>query len=147
MIGSNDDINAVNEKQKTYLNMIYPQIMADPETSKVSKKIFSRLVHKVNGLQSNIINGFVEYDPSELKAMEYIGMINMDYMPKSLFKEPNLDYYTLWLYIQKAEDGEIKDKILSVLTEMLISLGIDGKQQQQVDNSMSNSAANIMMSQ
>ena len=104
MIGSNDDINAVNEKQKTYLNMIYPQIMADPETSKISKKIFSRLVHKVNGLQSNIINGFVEYDPSELKAMEYIGMINMNYMPKTLFKEPNLDYYTLWLYIQKAED-------------------------------------------
>jgi hypothetical protein len=56
MIGTTDDINAINEKQKQYLNLLYPQIVADQTTPEVSKNIFKRLVHKVNGLQSNIIN-------------------------------------------------------------------------------------------
>ena len=48
MIGTNDDINAVNEKQKQYLNLLYPQIVADMEMPVVCKNIFKRLVHKVN---------------------------------------------------------------------------------------------------
>jgi len=68
---------AVNEKQKQYLNMLYPQVTADPEMPVVCKNIFKRLVHRVNGLQPNIINGFMQYDPSERKAIEYVGMLNM----------------------------------------------------------------------
>jgi hypothetical protein len=48
MIGSNDDINAINEQQKNYLNVLYPQISADLEMPDVCKRIFKRLVHRVN---------------------------------------------------------------------------------------------------
>jgi len=147
MIGTTDDINAVNEKQKQYLNLLYPQITADQTTPEVSKNIFKRLVHKVNGLQSNIINGIVPYSPSERQSKQYVEMVNMDYMPKTIFDNPNLDFFTLRLYMQKAEDGGIKDKILNVLNQMLIDQWLEGKQQQMTDNSMANSAANISMAQ
>jgi len=147
MIGTTDDINAVNEKQKQYLNLLYPQITADQTTPEVSKNIFKRLVHKVNGLQSNIINGIVPYSPSERQSKQYVEMVNMDYMPKTIFDNPNLDFFTLRLYMQKAEDGEIKDKILNVLNQMLIDQWLEGKQQQMTENSMANSAANMQMSQ
>ena len=147
MIGTTDDIMAVNEKQKQYLNMLYPQVTADPEMPVVCKNIFKRLVHRVNVLQPNIINGFMQYDPSERKAIEYVGMLNMWYMPKTIFDDTNIDLFTLRVYIQKAEDSDNKDKILAVLNKALLQLGLDWKQQQMQDNSMANSAANQQMAQ
>lgn len=149
MIWSNEDIMAVNEKQKQYINMLYPQIVADPETPSICKKIFKRLAHRINGLQANVVNSFLQYDPSERKAIEYVWMLNMGYMPKTIFDDTNIDLYTLRIYIQKAEDSEDKDKILSVLNKALLQLWLNGTvpQGQPQDNSMSNSAANMQMSQ
>ena len=101
MIGAADDIMALNEQQKSYLNMLYPQIMADPKMKEVSKRIFARLVHKVNWLKPNTINSFLEYLPEERKAKEYMNMINLGHKPKSLLSNPNADFYVYWLYIQK----------------------------------------------
>jgi hypothetical protein len=74
-------------------------------------------------------------------------MVNMWYKPKSIFSNPNADYFTLRLYMQKADDGEIKDEILNKLDELLLELweweNMDMMQWQQ----MANSAANIMMAQ
>lgn len=147
MIGSNEDVMAINEKQKQYINLLYPQITADPEMPVVCKNIFKRLAHRVNGLQPNIINTFMQYDPSERKAIQYVWMLNMWYMPKTIFDDTNIDLFTLWVYIQKAEDSDEKDKILNVLNNALLKLGLDWKSKQLQDNSMSNSAANIQMSQ
>lgn len=72
-------------------------------------------------------------------------MINMGEKPVSLFKRPDIDYYTVWLYMQKAEDGDLKEEILNKLNNLLLELGetpvLPG------NNEMANSAANIMMSQ
>ena len=147
MIGTTDDINAVNEQQKQYLNMLYPQIVADPETPVVSKAIFKRLVHKVNWVQSNIINGIVPYSASERQAKEYIDDLNLWYMPKTIFNNPNADFFTYRLYIQKADDSEEKDKVLKVLNKMMMDQGLTGKWEQMTSNPMANSASNIMMAQ
>lgn len=147
MIGTNDDINAVNEQQKQYINMIYPQIVADPETPAICKKLFRRLAHRINWLQPNTINTFEEYTPSEKKAIEYVEMLNLWHKPKSIFANPNLDLFTLWVYIQKAEESDMKDEILSILNDALIDLWLDGKADMMQDNSMSNIAANIQMAQ
>lgn len=147
MIWSNDDINATNEKQRQYLNLMFPQIMADPETPKVSKDILKRLVHRINWLQSNVINTIVPYSAHERKSKDYVDMVNMDYMPKTIFDNVNLDYFVLWLYMQKAKDWEIKDKILNVLNKMLIEQWLGWQQMQVQNNAMANSAANIQMSQ
>jgi hypothetical protein len=62
-----------------------------------------------------------------------------------LFKRTDLDYYTMWLYMQKAEDWELKDKILDKLNNLLLEMW--EAQPMAMNNEMANSAANIMMSQ
>lgn len=146
-VASVDYINAQNEKHKSYLNYLYPQIVADPEMPVVCKNIFKRLVHRVNGLQDNVISSFMKYDPNELQAIEYVNMLNVWYKPTSLFDNPNADLFTYWLYIQKADDSKEKDEVLRVLRKALIDMGINGKALAQWDMQMSNSAANITMSQ
>jgi len=54
-----------------------PQIVADPSVPEVSKMIFRRLAHKINGIQQNMINIIAPYSPSEQKAKEYVDMVNM----------------------------------------------------------------------
>jgi len=53
--------------------------------------------------------------------------------------------FTLYLYMQKAKDNDIKDKILSVMEPMLIEQG--AKQQQAMQGGAANSSANIQMAQ
>lgn len=145
MIGSEDEINAVNEQRKEYLNLLEPQITADPSIPEVSKLIFKRMVKKVNWLQSNIINLIVPYTASEEKAKEYIDIINLGKMPQSIFDNPNADFFTYYLYIQKAQDWPIKDKVLTILSRYLMENW--QSQQIQANNQIANSAANIQMSQ
>jgi hypothetical protein len=155
MVWSKDDINAINEQQKNYLNVLYPIITADPLTPEVSKNIFKRLVYKINWLQSNIINWICPYSPSERKAKTYVEEINMDYMPKTLLSNPWADFFTYWLYIQKAEDSELKAKILWVLNKILMDQWMEPQQQQMTqgmqpsgwNTQMANSAASQMISQ
>jgi len=82
MIGSIDDINAINEKQKRFLNLINPQVSADPTMDETSKRIFKRMYYKVNGLQNNTINSFLSFTPAEQYAKGIIEMVDMDIMPK-----------------------------------------------------------------
>jgi hypothetical protein len=50
------------------------------------------------------------------------------------------------LYMQKAEDGDLKDEILQKLNWLLLELW-EWQTQMPMNNEMANSAANIMMSQ
>lgn len=77
MVGSNDDIMALNEQQKAYLNQLYPIITNDPTMHQTSKNIFKRLSYKINGMQNNIINSIVPYSASEQQAKDYIDILNM----------------------------------------------------------------------
>lgn len=147
MVANADDINAINESKKQYLNLMNPQIQASPTIPQVSKDIFQRLVHKVNGLESNFINIVTPYSPSEEKAKGFVDIINLWLMPKSLFSDPQADFFAYWLYIQKAEDNTIKDKVLWILSKYLMENWMWPQMQQPQDQSMNNSAANIQMSQ
>lgn len=53
---------------------------------------------------------------------------------------------TCWLYLQKADDSDNKDKVLDVLQEYMIQQSIQPQPVMQ-ENSMANSAANINMAQ
>ena len=37
-----------------------------------------------------------------------------------MFEDPNADYLTYWIYIQKANDNKTKEKVLSVLEKYLM---------------------------
>ena len=43
MVGATEDINAIKEKDKNTLTMLYPMIVNDPEIKPVNKAIFKRL--------------------------------------------------------------------------------------------------------
>ena len=145
MVGATEDINAINEKDKNTLMMLYPIITNDPEIKPVNKAIFKRLYLRATWLKPNTVNSIFDYTPQEKKAMDYVNMVNLWVKPKSLFKRTDLDYYTVWLYMQKAEDGDLKAEILEKLSWLLLELG--EQPQMQMWNEMANSAANIMMSQ
>ena len=77
--------------------------------------------------------------------MDYVDMVNLGVKPKSLFKRTDLDFYTVWLYMHKAEDGDLKEEILEKLNWILLEMW--EQPQLPMQNEMANSAANIMMAQ
>ena len=145
MVWATEDINAINEKDKNTLMMLYPIITNDPEIKPVNKSIFKRLYLRATWLKPNTVNSIFDYTPQEKKAMDFVNMVNLWVKPKSLFKRTDLDYYTVWLYMQKAEDSDLKAEILEKLSWLLLELW--EQPQMQMNNEMANSAANIMMAQ
>jgi hypothetical protein len=104
LVGATEDINAMNEKDKNTLMVLYPIITNDPEVKPVNKAIFKRLYLRSTGLKPNTVNSLFSYTAQERIAKSYVDMVNLGVEPKSLFKRTDLDYYTMWLYMQKAED-------------------------------------------
>ena len=145
MVGATEDINAIKEKDKNTLMALYPIITNDPEIKPVNKAIFKRLYLRATGLKPNTVNSIFDYTPQEKKAMDYVDMVNLGVKPKSLFKRTDLDFYTVWLYMQKAEDGDLKEEILEKLNWILLEMW--EQPQVPMQNEMANSAANIMMAQ
>jgi hypothetical protein len=145
MVWASEDINAINEKDKANLMTLYPMIVNDPEIKPVNKAIFKRLYLRATWLKPNTINSIFSYTVDERIAKSYVDMVNMWVKPKSLFKRSDIDFYTVWLYMQKAEDWDIKNEILDKLTNLLLELW--DTPQMPMNNEMANSAANIMMSQ
>lgn len=145
LVGATEDINAMNEKDKNTLMVLYPIITNDPEIKPVNKAIFKRLYLRSTGLKPNTVNSIFSYTAQERIAKSYVDMVNLGVEPKSLFKRTDLDYYTMWLYMQKAEDWELKDKLLDKLNNLLLEMW--EAQPMAMNSEMANSAANIMMSQ
>ena len=146
MVGASEDINAISEQQKNTLMTLYPIITNDPEIKPVNKSIFKRLYLRATWLKPNTINSIFSYTASERIAKSYVDMVNLWEEPKSLFKRTDIDFYTVRLYMQKAEDGDLKDKILNKLNGLLLELW-EWQPEIPMQNEMANSAANIMMSQ
>ena len=115
MVGATEDINAINEKDKNTLMALYPIITNDPEIKPVNKAIFKRLYLRAAGLKPNTVNSIFAYTPEERIAKSYVDMVNLGAKPTSLFKRTDIDFYTVRLYMQKAEDGDLKDEILEKL--------------------------------
>lgn len=146
MVGASEDINAIGEQQKNTLMTLYPIITNDPEIKPVNKAIFKRLYLRATWLKPNTINSIFSYTASERIAKSYVDMVNLWEEPKSLFKRTDIDFYTVRLYMQKAEDWDLKDKILNKLNGLLLELW-EWQPEIPMQNEMANSAANIMMSQ
>ncbi len=142
--GSKSDIDALNEKQKMYRNATLPIIINDAEVPAISKLIAKRFAAKLNWMPQNVINQIYCLLPSERQSKERIEyFINDNVVPKWVFKNPNFDYNTLWIYLQKAEDTDAKDKLLQVLERYLIEQW--QRQWIQQMNEQANTASNIMM--
>jgi len=145
MVWASEDVNAMKEKDKNTLMMLYPIITNDPEIKPVNKAIFKRLYLRATWLKPNTVNSIFDYTPQERIAKSYVDMVNLGEKPRSLFKRTDIDFYTVRLYMQKAEDGDLKDEILQKLSWLLLELW--EWSQMPWMNEMANSAANMMMAQ
>ena len=123
MIGSKSDVDAINSKMKDYMNLQLPIILQDPETPKISKQFAKRLTYRYNGMNANEINVICPLSAEERQAQEYLFMVNQNIMPKTILSNPNADIFTYYIYLQKAEDNEVKDKLLYTLTQIMIETG------------------------
>lgn len=118
-VGLKSDLDAIDEQQKAFLNAQLPLILQDPETPKVSKLIAKRDMYRLNGKTANQINLLVPLTPDERKAKQFISVVNQNEIPKSLFSNPKIDMYTIYVYMQKAIDTPAKEKVLKSLEQAL----------------------------
>ena len=149
LVWSKDDIEAKNTKLKQELLTLYPLVLNDPDVMPISKKIMSRMNMRLSWFTNDVIYSIYPMDADERMAKQYLEIINMWELPKSLFARaeawPNF-YLTVWLYLQKADESDNKDKVLWLLQEYMIQQNIQQNMMMQ-DNTLANSAANINMAQ
>ena len=121
-------------------------MLNNPSTPDVSKRIAQRMCYRVNGKTPNEINVLVPLENDETVAINFVEMINLNVVPKSLFQYPQEYLRTFWVYFQKAENTKAKDVVLQALRNAMVKMPL----QQQVNpqfTEMANSSSNIAMSQ
>lgn len=121
-------------------------MLNNPSTPDVSKRIAQRMCYRVNGKTPNEINVLVPLENDETVAINFVEMINLNVVPKSIFQYPQEYLRTFWVYFQKAENTKAKDVVLQALRNAMVKMPL----QQQVNpqfTEMANSSSNIAMSQ
>ena len=105
------------------MNLERPMFMQStaPEISKV---FFLRHLYRLKWFKENNINQYVPLTPSERKSKEFVDIINIWQIPKSIFEIPWLDLFTAYIYIQRCDDNEAKRKVLQVLQMALMDQGL-----------------------
>jgi hypothetical protein len=96
--------------------------LQDPTIPEVSKLIAKRMLLKCNGKTANEINVLIPYTNAERKALDYLTIVNLGKVPESIFKSPPEYLPTYWIYLQKAENGEAKEVVLSALQQALVEV-------------------------
>lgn len=145
-VWAKSDIDALTEKQKQFRQMMLPMILNDPEVNSYSKLLAKRFSAKVNGMPQNIINQIYGLLPSERRAKQIVDFyLNENKIPKTIFKDPNLDYNILRVYCQKAEKTDATEKVLNILQKYLIDSWNQQQPEMPMDNEQAASASNIMM--
>ena len=121
--------------------------LQDPTIPEVSKNIAKRMWVRCNGKTPNEINVLVPLSQYERKAYSYVQMVNMEIMPQSMFKSPEEAYPTFRVYLQKAEDNDVKDKLLVSLQKALENMPMWSQAYWGQFGEMATSNNNIAMSQ
>ncbi len=130
------DLEAVDEQQKLYMNAQLPLILQDPAVPEVSKMFARRNTYRLNWKTPSEINVLAPMTADERKAIAFSEMVNQNIIPESLFANPNLDLFTVYIYMQNADETSAKDKVIQVLQEALAGkqAGTQGEQFNQIAN-------------
>ena len=140
------DLQSKNEKEQIFRDKYLWMVLNNPTTPDVSKRIAQRMCFRCNWKTPNEINVLVPLENDETVAINFVDMLNLNQVPKSLFQYPKEYLRTFWVYFQKAENTKAKDVVLQALRNAMVRLPL----QQQVNpqfTEMANSSSNIAMSQ
>jgi len=147
MVWTRTDVEALDERKKQYMNAMLPIITQDATIPEVSKSFAKRYTYRLNGMTPNQVNVLVPISPAERKAKQFMNMLNLNIIPKSLFADPNTDYQTYWVYFNKAQNTDAKIKTLQVLEKAMIEMWLWQPQSWPWNmEQISNSSANLQMS-
>lgn len=122
-------------------------MLNNPSTPDVSKRIAQRMCYRCNGKTPNEINVLVPLENDETVAMEFVNMINLDHVPRSIFQYPKEYLRTFWVYFQKAENTKAKEVVLQAIRNAMVNMPLVQPAQTPQFTEMANSSSNIAMSQ
>ena len=88
----------------------------------------------------------VPLENDETVAVNFVEMINLNVVPKSIFQYPQEYLRTFWVYFQKAENTKAKDVVLQALRNAMVNMPLQ-QAQSPAFTEMANSSSNIAMSQ
>ena len=146
ILSTKADLQSKNEKEQIFWDKYLGMMLNNPTTPDVSKRIAQRMCFRCNWKTPNEINVLVPMENDETVAINFVEMINLNQVPKSMFSYPQEYLRTFWVYFQKAENTKAKDVVLQALRSAMVRLPL----QQQVNpafTEMANSSSNIAMSQ
>ena len=150
VVGTIGEIDGKKQQERQFRDKSLSLLLQDPNTPEVSKLIAKRMWMRCNRKTPNEINVLCPLLPAEKKAYEYMGMVNLNVVPKSIFNNPPEMFQTFWIYIQKAEGTAAKDTVLESLSLAMSKLPAGWMQSAptpQNFNETANSTNNIAMSQ
>ena len=145
-VGSVADIEAIDTKKLQMMQLESPQFMQS-SAPEISKIVFKRNLYRLMGWSENTINVYLPLTPSERKAKEFIDIVNLNQVPKSMFSIPWLDLFTCYIYIQQADNTKAKDKTLQILVQAMIDEWLWQYSMQWESSSAWNQATWIQMAQ
>ena len=146
ILSTRADLQSKNEKEQIFWDKYLGMMLNNPDTPPVSKRIAQIMCYRCNWKTPNEINVLVPLENDETVAMQFVDMINLDVVPKSLFKYPKEYLRTFWVYFQKAEKTKAKDVVLQAIRNAMVNMPLQQVQSPQFTE-MANSSSNIAMSQ
>ena len=146
ILATKADLQSKNEKEQIFWDKYLWMMLNNPSTPDVSKRIAQRMCYRCNGKTPNEINVLVPLENDETVALQFVDMLNLDIVPKSLFKYPKEYLRTFWVYFQKAENTKAKDVVLQAIRNAMVNMPLQQMQSPQFTE-MANSSSNIAMSQ
>lgn len=150
VVGTTGEIDGVKQQERMFWDKSLSLLLQDPNTPDVSKLIAKRMWMRCNRKTPNEVNVLVPLTTFEKKAYEYLGMVNLNVVPKSLLNNPPEAYATFRVYLQKAENTNAKDVVLATLQEAMATQPqgwMQAAPTPQNFNETANSTNNIAMSQ
>ena len=147
IIGTKSEIEWQNAKQIVFWDKYLWMLLQDPTMPDVSKSIAKRMLLRCNGKTPNEVNVLVPLTQFERKAMDYLSMVNINVVPKSMFNNPPESLRTFWVYLQKADNTPSKDVILGALQQALNNVPMTSTVMPDWFNQMAQSTQNIASSQ
>lgn len=146
ILATKADLQSKNEKEQIFWDKYLWMMLNNPSTPDVSKRIAQRMCYRCNGKTPNEINVLVPLENDETVALQFVDMLNLDIVPKSLFKYPKEYLRTFWVYFQKAENTKAKDVVLQAIRNAMVNMPLQ-QMQSPAFTEMANSSSNIAMSQ
>jgi hypothetical protein len=121
--------------------------LSDPLIPDVSKMIAKRMWLRSNGKTPNEINVLVPLTQYERQAYDYMNMVNSGIEPESIFKQPKEAYPTYRVYLQKADNNDIRDRLLTAMQQLLVNMPMGSPAMNGGMQEMANTNQNIAASQ